>query len=72
VVPNGWLKRGANLKDANNWTNQQLAQASSLVGATLPDGTVMTEQDWEEFREGKTALKVKRPGVTSRPLLTIP
>jgi uncharacterized protein YjbI with pentapeptide repeats len=33
------------------WTNEQLAQARSLVGATLPDGTVMTEAAWEEFKK---------------------
>jgi uncharacterized protein YjbI with pentapeptide repeats len=57
---------GANLHNANlsranlyhaalsrtrQWTNGQLAQAESLVGATLPDGTVMTEGDWEEFKK---------------------
>jgi hypothetical protein len=43
--------RGANLRGAKNWTNQQLAQAESLVRATLPDGTVMTEEAWEEFKK---------------------
>jgi hypothetical protein len=32
------------------WTSEQLARALSLVGASLPDGTVMTEEDWEEFK----------------------
>jgi hypothetical protein len=32
--------------------NEQLARALSLVGAILPDGTVMTEEDWEEFKNG--------------------
>jgi uncharacterized protein YjbI with pentapeptide repeats len=39
----------ANLSGARGWTNKQLAQALSLLGATLPDGTVMTEEAWEEF-----------------------
>jgi uncharacterized protein YjbI with pentapeptide repeats len=42
----------ANLSYAKEWTNEQLAQASSLVGATLPDGTVIrTEEAWEEFKK---------------------
>jgi uncharacterized protein YjbI with pentapeptide repeats len=40
----------ANLFGAKGWTNEQLAQAKSLVGATLPDGTVMTEEAREEFK----------------------
>jgi uncharacterized protein YjbI with pentapeptide repeats len=40
-----------NLSNAKGWTNEQLAQAESLVGATMPDGTVMTEEDWEEFKK---------------------
>jgi uncharacterized protein YjbI with pentapeptide repeats len=53
--------RGANLRNtdlrgARFWTNQQLAQAESLVGATLSDGTdpfhqTMTEEAWEEFKK---------------------
>ncbi len=42
---------GANLRDAKGWTNEQLAQAESLVGATLPDETKMTEESWEEFKK---------------------
>jgi uncharacterized protein YjbI with pentapeptide repeats len=43
---------GADLTGAKEWTNEQLAQASSLVGATLPDGTVIeTEEAWEEFKK---------------------
>jgi uncharacterized protein YjbI with pentapeptide repeats len=42
---------GANLLDAKEWTNEQSAQAKSLIGATLPDGTVMTEEAWEEFKK---------------------
>jgi BTB/POZ domain-containing protein KCTD9 len=48
---------GTNLSDADleralNCTNEQLAQAESLVGATLPDGTVIkTEEAWEEFKK---------------------
>jgi uncharacterized protein YjbI with pentapeptide repeats len=41
----------ANLGDAKNLTTVQLARAESLVGATLPDGTVMTEETWEEFKK---------------------
>jgi uncharacterized protein YjbI with pentapeptide repeats len=41
----------ANLRRARNCTNQQLAQAESLVGATMPDGTKMTEVAWEEFKK---------------------
>jgi uncharacterized protein YjbI with pentapeptide repeats len=41
--------RDANLRSANGWNNKQLARAESLVGATMPDGTVMTEEAWEEF-----------------------
>jgi uncharacterized protein YjbI with pentapeptide repeats len=42
---------GANLRDAEGWTEQQLAQAESLIGATLPDGTVMAEEAWEDFKK---------------------
>jgi uncharacterized protein YjbI with pentapeptide repeats len=43
----------ANLSGARNWTNQQLAQAGSLVGATLPDRTVTKGgEDWEKFKKG--------------------
>jgi uncharacterized protein YjbI with pentapeptide repeats len=41
----------ANLSSAERWTNEQLAQAESLVEATMPDGTVMTEEAWEEFKK---------------------
>ena len=41
---------GAELSDANV-TNNQLAQAASLVGATLPNGTILTEEGWEEFKK---------------------
>jgi hypothetical protein len=41
----------ADLSNAIGWTNEQLAQAESLVGATMPDGTVMTEKGWEDFKE---------------------
>jgi uncharacterized protein YjbI with pentapeptide repeats len=53
--------RGANLNNANldgadlsgvkGWTNEQLAQAESLVNATMPDGTKMTEEAWEAFKK---------------------
>jgi uncharacterized protein YjbI with pentapeptide repeats len=44
-------ERCANLRDAKGWTNEQFAQAESLVGATMPDGTKMTEEYWEEFKK---------------------
>jgi hypothetical protein len=48
--------KGADLSDAyllgaQGWTNEQLAQAESLVRATMPDGTVMSDEDWEEFKK---------------------
>ena len=54
--------RGANLSAADlragtNWSNEQLAKASSLVNATMPDGSMMTRERWEEFNrtfEGDT------------------
>jgi hypothetical protein len=47
---------GANLSDAHllgaeGWTNEQFAQAESLARATMPDGTVMSDEDWEEFKK---------------------
>lgn len=43
---------GADLTYAEFLTDKQLAQAESLVGATLPDGRVIeTEEDWEEFKK---------------------
>jgi uncharacterized protein YjbI with pentapeptide repeats len=42
---------GADLSGAEKWTNEQLAQAESLVGAMMPDGTQMTEEAWEEFKK---------------------
>jgi hypothetical protein len=32
-------------------SNEQLAHARSLFGATMPDGTVMTHEGWEEFKK---------------------
>jgi hypothetical protein len=32
-------------------TNEQLAQAESLIGATLPNGMKMTKEAWEEFKK---------------------
>jgi uncharacterized protein YjbI with pentapeptide repeats len=43
--------RNVDLGGAKRWNNEQLAQAESLVGATLPDGTVMTEEAWEAFKK---------------------
>jgi Pentapeptide repeats (8 copies) len=42
---------GANLSGSKGWTNEQLAKAASLIGATMPDGTRMTEKGWEEFKK---------------------
>jgi hypothetical protein len=42
---------GADLSGAQNWTKEQLAQAKSLVGATLPDEMEMTEEAWEKFKK---------------------
>jgi Pentapeptide repeats (8 copies) len=44
------------ISEAKGWTHKQLAQASSLVGAIMPeairpDRTVMTEEAWEEFKK---------------------
>jgi uncharacterized protein YjbI with pentapeptide repeats len=54
-LKNAFLKdanlRDTDLRGAEGWTNEQLAQAESLSGATLPDGTLMTEQAWEEFKK---------------------
>jgi uncharacterized protein YjbI with pentapeptide repeats len=51
-IPYGANLRNANLKGAKGWTNEQLAQAISLIGATLPDGTVIkTEEESEEFKK---------------------
>jgi uncharacterized protein YjbI with pentapeptide repeats len=41
----------ADLSGAKEWFYEQLAQAKSLVGAILPDRTVMTEETWEEFKQ---------------------
>jgi uncharacterized protein YjbI with pentapeptide repeats len=43
--------RGANLKGAIGCTKEQWAQAESLVDATMPDGTKMTEEAWEAFKK---------------------
>lgn len=55
IVLRGANLRGANLRDADlrraTVTNQQLAQASSPVGATLPEGTVIEdEEQWQAFK----------------------
>jgi uncharacterized protein YjbI with pentapeptide repeats len=42
--------RGANLQDAKNWTNQQLAQARSLDGAILTDGRMTSDEYWDEYQ----------------------
>jgi uncharacterized protein YjbI with pentapeptide repeats len=38
------LSRANLLRDAKKWTSQQLAEAESLISATLPDGRVMTDE----------------------------
>jgi uncharacterized protein YjbI with pentapeptide repeats len=48
---NGADLSNANLSGAKEWANEQLAQAESLIGATLPDGMKMTEEAWEEFKK---------------------
>jgi hypothetical protein len=40
----------ADLTGAKGWTNEQLAQAESLEGTTMPYGTKMTREDDEKFR----------------------
>jgi uncharacterized protein YjbI with pentapeptide repeats len=48
---NGADLSSADLSRAKNWTHQQLAQATSLVGATLPYAKVMTDKEWEKFQK---------------------
>jgi uncharacterized protein YjbI with pentapeptide repeats len=44
--------RGADLTNARECTHQQLAQAKHLMGATLPDGTVIrTKKDESAYKE---------------------
>jgi hypothetical protein len=43
--------RFADLTGALHWTNEQLAQAQSMVGVILPDGTVMSQEGWEESQK---------------------
>ena len=42
--------RNANLRGAIV-TDKDLAHAKSLVGATMPDGSIRTEERWESFRK---------------------
>jgi uncharacterized protein YjbI with pentapeptide repeats/flagellar basal body-associated protein FliL len=42
---------GANLKEARGWTEEQLKAASSLEGATMPNG--QKYEDWLKDREGR-------------------
>jgi uncharacterized protein YjbI with pentapeptide repeats len=42
---------GADLSGAKEWTNEQLAQAESLFGATMPNETKMPDEAWEEFKK---------------------
>jgi uncharacterized protein YjbI with pentapeptide repeats len=44
------LLHSVNLRGAKGLTNKKLAQAESLIETTMPDGTVMTEEAWEEFK----------------------
>jgi uncharacterized protein YjbI with pentapeptide repeats len=48
---NGAILYGADLSGAHGWTDEQLAQATTLVGAILPNGKIMTEEGWEEFKK---------------------
>ncbi len=45
--------REANLQDAIA-TDEQLREAYSLVGATMPDGSEMTEELWEQFQRNSS------------------
>jgi uncharacterized protein YjbI with pentapeptide repeats len=49
----------ADLREAKDWTHRQLAQAISLVGATLPYGKVMTDKDWEKFQRQNESSEEK-------------
>jgi uncharacterized protein YjbI with pentapeptide repeats len=42
---------GANLSEAKGWTEEQLAAAESLTGATMPDG--QKYEDWFKDKEGR-------------------
>ena len=53
---------GVDLTDAVGWTEEQLDQAESLVGATMPDGTILkddshpnrpTFEEWRKSQEGQ-------------------
>jgi uncharacterized protein YjbI with pentapeptide repeats len=43
--------RNANLMEAKGLNDMKLAQAHSLVGAILPDETVMTKNNWKEIKK---------------------
>jgi hypothetical protein len=56
--------RGANLQDVTGWEPEQLADASTLAGATMPDGTRLRESDdvdgpsfaqWRERHSGQSS-----------------
>lgn len=49
----GALLRGADLSGAD-LSDADLVNAASLVGATLPNGTVMTEAAWKEFKKKRS------------------
>jgi uncharacterized protein YjbI with pentapeptide repeats len=42
--------RGVDLSGAEGWTNDHSLQVASLSGF-MPDGTWMTEEEWEEFKK---------------------
>jgi uncharacterized protein YjbI with pentapeptide repeats len=42
---------GAYMRDAKGCTKEQLAQAASLIGAIFPNGRLMFEEEWEEFKK---------------------
>jgi uncharacterized protein YjbI with pentapeptide repeats len=55
--------RGANLRWARGWTVEQLGQARSLHGATMPDGRVLhSKRRWHQltFNEWRKSLRESR------------
>ena len=62
---------GVNLAGAKV-TESQLAGALSLVGATMPDGAVMTQERWVRFRNGYDENSSEIDMLTALPYNTIP
>jgi uncharacterized protein YjbI with pentapeptide repeats len=48
VAMSGADLSGANLREATGWTEEELRRASSLEGATMPDG-----QKYEDWLKGR-------------------